>query len=101
MLGLGYRFVSGDLDFTVAGGVGFASTYLIPSDDYAYYYDSITYMTFGPGATVSAAYKLSPKTALYASMRGFYGVAQITEFASTFTNSVVLSPSAGLRIRVR
>jgi hypothetical protein len=58
-------------------------------------------MTLGPGATVSAAYNLSPKTALYASMRGFYGVAQITEYVSTFTNSVVISPSAGLRIKIR
>ena len=98
VLGLGYRFVSGEFDFIVAGGAGFSSTLLTPVNTMI---DPLLLSTLGPGGALSAAYNMSDKYAFYASVHGFYGVVQISNQSSYYTNSVIISPAAGLRIRIR
>ncbi len=98
VFGLGYRFISGEFDFIVAGGVGVSSTLLTYVNSIL---DPFLVSTLGPGGALSAAYNMSEKYAFYASIHGYYGVAQLSDKSDYFKNSVVITPAAGLRIRVR
>lgn len=73
-------------------------TSLLPSD---YAIDSFMYLTAGPGAAVSLAYNITPKFALYASIHGYYGMFEFFNASDYYKNSLSITPSAGLRIRIR
>lgn len=95
LLGLGAFFPMKSFDLSVAGGFGmdFSSTKLRSSDA------TDSFMSIGPGVSLSLGVPVSTNVEAYASCRLIYGLVLLGSYPDGYTGDFSFTPALGVRIK--